>query len=65
MRLGIIGLPGSGKTTIFNLLTGATHPVGEYLPGIHLNVGTMEIADERLEAAVVRQIARRDQRLLG
>ena len=25
MRLGIIGLPNSGKTTIFNALTGGDH----------------------------------------
>lgn len=29
MQLGIIGFPGSGKTTIFNLLTGSSAPVGE------------------------------------
>ena len=30
MRLGIIGLPQSGKTTLFNALTRATQPVGVY-----------------------------------
>ncbi|MRS05179.1 hypothetical protein EG832_18495, partial [bacterium] len=28
MRLGIIGLPQSGKTTLFNALTRATQPTG-------------------------------------
>jgi ribosome-binding ATPase YchF (GTP1/OBG family) len=28
MKLGIIGLPQSGKTTIFNALTGGDRPVG-------------------------------------
>jgi len=30
MRLGIIGLPGSGKTTVFNALTGSTASIGDF-----------------------------------
>jgi hypothetical protein len=51
MKIGIIGLPGSGKTTVFNLLAGEhaqlkTHPSGK---GLQLNLGTISIPDPRLE----------------
>ncbi len=46
MEVGLVGLPGSGKTTLFEALTHA---------GGHSHVGVAPIADERLErvAAVV------------
>ena len=33
MKLGIIGLPSSGKTTIFNALTRGDAPVGQSVSG--------------------------------
>src|SRR3954470_22130836 len=45
LEVGIIGLPGSGKTTLFTALTRARG--GEYGK---TNVGMAPIADDRLEA---------------
>lgn len=48
MKLGIIGLPGSGKTTVFRALTGAEEAPerkGHQEPGI----GVVKVDDERLD----------------
>src|SRR5919198_593938 len=50
MRLGIIGLPQSGKTTIFNALTRGEAPVtagGGY--GQETHVAVVKVPDERLD----------------
>ena len=50
MRLGIIGLPNSSKTTIFNALTGSSRPTGVVSSGqmeIHSEVVT--VPDERVD----------------
>ena len=49
MKLGLIGLPASGKTTVYNALTGSSLPTGEFLniPGI--TAGSAVVRDERLE----------------
>jgi ribosome-binding ATPase len=44
LDVGLVGLPGSGKTTVFRALTGA--PAGPY--GKH-NLGVASIPDERLD----------------
>jgi ribosome-binding ATPase len=51
LSVGIVGLPGAGKTTLFNALTGA-HAGAEYGKE---HVGMASVADERLDqvAAVV------------
>ena len=52
MHLGIIGLPRSGKTTLFNVLTGEDVPVGP-LSGRGLydvQTAVVEIPDSRLDA---------------
>jgi GTP-binding protein YchF len=51
-RLGIVGLANTGKTTLFNALTGlaapaAAHPYSTVEP----NVGVANVPDERLEVA--------------
>ncbi len=52
MNLGIIGLSASGKTTIFNALTGAALETGTLLGAGRLEVHTaaVEVPDERLDA---------------
>ncbi len=47
MECGIIGLPGTGKTTIFNALTGARAPVGG--GAVKPNVGVANVPDPRLD----------------
>ena len=47
MRLGICGLPHSGKTTVFNALTGARSAVGGYEDRSH--VASVDVPDERLD----------------
>ncbi|MGZ4360346.1 MAG: DUF933 domain-containing protein [Gaiellaceae bacterium] len=50
LEVGIVGLPGSGKTTVFNVLTHAGARMGAYAgAGGKENVGMATIADERLE----------------
>jgi len=48
MKLGIIGFPGSGKTTLFTLLTGATAPVARRGSRGDLHVGIAHVPDERV-----------------
>jgi len=48
MKIGIIGFPQSGKTTLFNLLTGAAVAVSRAVARGKLNVGVARVPDERL-----------------
>ena len=48
MEIGIIGLPRSGKTTIFNAVTKGSRAVAGY--SSKLNVGVAKVPDERLTA---------------
>ena len=48
MRLGIIGFPGSGKTTLFNLLTGAEAGTAQPPGRGRLNVGVARVPDDRV-----------------
>ena len=49
MKIGIIGLPASGKTTLFNALTGGAARTGAYGGG-QLHVGVAQVADPRVDA---------------
>jgi len=50
MEIGIIGLPGAGKTTIFNVLAEEQAKVGAYSGGeVKANLGVVEVPDERLD----------------
>ncbi len=46
VRIGLVGFPGSGKTTLFNALTGLDAPVGF---GGDLRVGAVKVPDPRLD----------------
>jgi ribosome-binding ATPase len=48
MKLGIIGLPQSGKTTLFNALTRATQPTG-VTGKIEVHTAVVDVPDARVE----------------
>jgi GTP-binding protein YchF len=51
MQLGLIGLPMSGKTTIYNALTGAEGPVGRGGAGrLEVELAVVSVPDPRLDA---------------
>ncbi len=50
MKLGIIGLPNAGKTTLFNALTGSKAETGSYSnAAAKANMGVAKVPDERLD----------------
>ena len=50
MQVTIVGLPGSGKSTVFNALTGAHAETGGFSGGRAApNVGVVKVPDERLD----------------
>ncbi len=48
MQIAIVGLAGSGKTTVFNTLTRGHAETGGF-GGLHLNVGVVKVPDPRLD----------------
>jgi GTP-binding protein YchF len=46
MKIGLVGSAGSGKTTVFNTLTGLHAPVGY---GGELRLGAVKVPDERID----------------
>jgi len=48
MKVAIIGLPMSGKTTIFNALTRGRADVAAYSPTLAPNIGVAKVSDSRL-----------------
>ena len=49
MRLGIVGLPQSGKTTIFNALTRGTQPTGTVSGKIEVHEAVVDVPDDRVD----------------
>jgi len=50
MKLGIIGLPGAGKTTVFNALTKGHAPVGQSVSGrFDLLTAVVDVPDSRVD----------------
>lgn len=53
MKLGIIGLPNSGKTTIFNALTGANLETSAGTSGVfNVESRTVDVPDPRMDALI-------------
>ena len=46
MKIGLVGFAGSGKTTVFNSMTGLDAPVGF---GGEVRLGTVRVPDERID----------------
>ncbi len=49
MRLGIIGLPQSGKTTLFNALTRGNQPTGIATGKIEIHTAVVDVPDPRVD----------------
>ena len=49
MQLGILGMPKSGKTTLFNALTASQQATDKYAVSSETNVGVARVVDHRLE----------------
>jgi GTP-binding protein YchF len=49
MKVGIVGFPHAGKTTIFNALTGLAAEVGGYADAGKANVGVIKVPDARVD----------------
>ena len=59
MKIGIVGMPNAGKSTLFNALTAAGAETGDYpFTTVEPNVAVVPVPDERLERVA------RDARLL-
>lgn len=54
MKLGIIGLPQSGKSTVFSALTGARGESPQQTGGRGHRIGTVRVADDRVDALSAR-----------
>jgi ribosome-binding ATPase len=52
LQLGIIGLPLSGKTTVFNALSGSKAAVGNYSTSKAANLSIVKVPDKRMDRLV-------------
>src|SRR5689334_10647420 len=50
MKIGLVGFPGSGKTTVFNALTGQTAETGYGAARGKTNLGVVKVPDPRIDA---------------
>ena len=50
MKIGLVGLPGSGKTTVFNALTGLSAETGFAAVRGKTHLGVVKVPDARVEA---------------
>jgi hypothetical protein len=50
VKIGLVGFPGSGKTTVFNALTGLSAGTGFHAARGKTNLGTVKVPDDRVVA---------------
>lgn len=50
MKIGLVGFPGSGKTTLFNALTGLSAATGPGAARAKTNLGVVKVPDPRVDA---------------
>jgi hypothetical protein len=50
MKIGLVGFPGAGKSTVFNALTGLSVETGYGAAQGRQNIGTVKVPDERVDA---------------
>jgi GTP-binding protein YchF len=50
MKIGLVGFPGSGKTTVFNALTGQSAETGYAATRGRTNLGVVKVPDQRVDA---------------
>ncbi len=50
MKVGLVGFPGSGKSTVFNALTGQSVETGYGAKAGKANLGSVKVPDERVDA---------------
>lgn len=49
MKVGLVGFAGSGKTTVFNALTGLHKETGVFADRGRLNIGAIKVPDSRID----------------
>jgi ribosome-binding ATPase len=49
MKIGLFGLPQSGKTTLFNALTGSNAAITAYAAKVEPNISTVKVLDTRID----------------
>ncbi|ACY17445.1 redox-regulated ATPase YchF [Haliangium ochraceum] len=50
MKIGLVGMPGAGKSTVFGALTGLSVETGFGASASKQNIGTVKVPDERVDA---------------